>query len=223
MQPLTKAQKQLFDWLVQYVRQHEPEPSVREITPSIREMMEAMHLRSTSAIQSRLQYLHDKGYIHWYKESEGRGKRTRIRVPYAATRATAEEAAEDGLPILGTIAAGSLVEPYTDTVERLNFCGFLEASDCFVLRVTGDSMIEEQIRAGDYAILQTVQQPQQIRDGAIVAAVVRGESTLKRLYRSGDRIVLEPANPAYEPIQVEAADLTIQGVLVGVWRSMTQR
>jgi repressor LexA len=217
MQSLTKAQKQLYDWLMQYVREHEPAPSMREITPSIREMVEAMGLKSTSAIQSRLQYLHDKGYIYWYKSAEGRSRRTRIRVPCPAIEAEAEW----GLPVMGTIAAGDLVEPFTDAIERIDLPLLFHQPQCFVLRVTGDSMIEEHIRAGDYVILQQVPEPQQIRNGTIVAANVRGETTLKRFYRQGNRITLQPANPNFQPIAVAAADLVVQGVLVGVWRDLT--
>jgi len=213
MQPLTKPQKQLYDWLIAYMREHEP-------TPSIREMMEAMGLRSTSAIQSRLQYLHDKGYIYWYKEAEGKSRRTRIRIRQPEAAKTPAKSTRPGLPILGTIAAGYLVEPFTDEVEQLDLPQLFQQPECFVLQVGGDSMINDHILPGDFAILRRVQEQWQIRNGTVIAAQVRGETTLKRFYRDGDAVTLKPANPAYEPIEVEAKDLDIQGVLLGVWRPL---
>jgi repressor LexA len=215
MQPLTKPQKQLYDWLIAYMREHEP-------TPSIREMMEAMGLRSTSAIQSRLQYLHDKGYIYWYKEAEGKSRRTRIRIRQPEAAKTLAKSTRPGLPILGTIAAGYLVEPFTDEVEQLDLPQLFQQPECFVLQVGGDSMINDHILPGDFAILRRVQEQWQIRNGTVIAAQVRGETTLKRFYRDGDAVTLKPANPAYEPIEVEAKDLDIQGVLLGVWRPLTR-
>ncbi|NEQ27929.1 MAG: repressor LexA, partial [Microcoleus sp. SIO2G3] len=202
MQPLTKPQKQLYDWLVAYMREHEP-------TPSIREMMEAMGLRSTSAIQSRLQYLHDKGYILLNKEAEGKSRRTRIHIRQFDKPEAPRPAERPGLPILGTIAAGYLVEPFTDEVEQLDLPQLFQQPECFVLQVGGDSMIDDHILPGDFAILRRVQEPQQVRNGTIIAAQVRGETTLKRFYREGDRITLKPANPAYDPIEVHAKDLNI--------------
>jgi repressor LexA len=215
MQPLTKPQKQLYDWLIAYMREHEP-------TPSIREMMEAMGLRSTSAIQSRLQYLHDKGYIYWYKEAEGKSRRTRIRIRQPEAAKTLAKSTRPGLPILGTIAAGYFVEPFTDEVEQLDLPQLFQQPECFVLQVGGDSMINDHILPGDFAILRRVQEQWQIRNGTVIAAQVRGETTLKRFYRDGDAVTLKPANPAYEPIEVEAKDLDIQGVLLGVWRPLTR-
>lgn len=215
MQPLTKPQKQLYDWLIAYMREHEP-------TPSIREMMEAMGLRSTSAIQSRLQYLHDKGYIYWYKEAEGKSRRTRIRIRQPEAAKTLAKSTRPGLPILGTIAAGYLVEPFTDEVEQLDLPQLFQQPECFVLQVGGDSMINDHILPGDFAILRRVQEQWQIRNGTVIAAQVRGETTLKRFYRDGDAVTLKPANPAYEPIEVEAKDLDIQGVLLGVWRPLAR-
>lgn len=215
MQPLTKPQKQLYDWLIAYMREHEP-------TPSIREMMEAMGLRSTSAIQSRLQYLHDKGYIYWYKEAEGKSRRTRIRIRQPEAAKTLAKSTRPGLPILGTIAAGYFVEPFTDEVEQLDLPQLFQQPECFVLQVGGDSMINDHILPGDFAILRRVQEQWQIRNGTVIAAQVRGETTLKRFYRDGDAVTLKPANPAYEPIEVEAKDLDIQGVLLGVWRPLAR-
>jgi repressor LexA len=197
------------------MREHEP-------TPSIREMMEAMGLRSTSAIQSRLQYLHDKGYIYWYKEAEGKSRRTRIRIRQPEAAKTLAKSTRPGLPILGTIAAGYFVEPFTDEVEQLDLPQLFQQPECFVLQVGGDSMINDHILPGDFAILRRVQEQWQIRNGTVIAAQVRGETTLKRFYRDGDAVTLKPANPAYEPIEVEAKDLDIQGVLLGVWRPLTR-
>ncbi|WP_369333610.1 LexA family protein, partial [Corallococcus praedator] len=121
---------------------------------------------------------------------------------------------------MGTIAAGYLVEPFTDEVEQLDLPQLFEQPECFVLQVGGDSMINDHILPGDFAILRRVAEPQQIRNGTIVAAQVKGETTLKRFHRDRERIILKPANPAYSAIEVDAKDLSIQGVLLGVWRPL---
>ena len=119
MESLTPAQKELYDWLVEYIREHQH-------SPSIRQMMRAMQLKSPAPIQSRLEHLKNKGYIEW---TEGRARTIRVR--------------EDvrGVPILGTIAAGFVNEAFTDDVERLDLNGLPIKSGDYALKVTGDSMI----------------------------------------------------------------------------------
>lgn len=198
MQLLTDAQQQLYDWLADYIRQHQH-------SPSIRQMMEAMKLKSPAPVQSRLEHLRDKGYIDW---AEGKARTIRI------LRQTAQ-----GLPVLGTIVAGACVEPFTDAVEQLDLSHLFHQPDYFALRVTGDSMIDDLIAEGDVAIMRSLPESDKVKNGTIVAARVEGQgTTLKRFYRRGDRVTLKPANSKYEPIEVKAADVQVQGVLVGVWR-----
>lgn len=198
MEPLTEAQKQLYDWLVDYVRE-------RQHAPSIRQMMQAMQLKSPAPIQSRLEHLRAKGYIEW---TEGKARTLRIC-----------QTIRQGVPVLGAIAAGGLIEPFTDTVEHLDFLNQFVPPKTFALRVVGDSMIEEHITEGDLVLLQPVPEPDQLKNGTIVAAMVDGHgTTLKHFYRRGDRVTLKPANAKYQPIEVEAMQVQVQGSLIGVWR-----
>lgn len=198
MEPLTEAQKQLYDWLVDYVR-------TRQHAPSIRQMMQAMQLKSPAPVQSRLEHLRAKGYIEW---TEGKARTLRIC-----------QNIRQGVPILGAIAAGGLIEPFTDAVEHLDFLNQFVPPQTFALRVVGDSMIEEHITEGDLVLLQPVLEPDQLKNGTIVAAMVDGHgTTLKHFYRRGDRVTLKPANAKYQPIEVEAMQVQVQGSLIGVWR-----
>ncbi|MEB3226127.1 MAG: transcriptional repressor LexA [Synechococcus sp.] len=197
---LTTAQKELYDWLVQYIQ-------INQHAPSIRQMMVAMNLRSPAPIQSRLERLRKKKYIDWI---DGKARTLKILHPQQP----------EGLPILGTITAGGLVEPFTDDQsETLTLNTLFNPSNCYALKVSGDSMIEALITEGDYAVMQKVLDPDAVKDGTIVAARVSGDgTTLKHFYRDGSMVLLKPANPKYKPIKTEAFNVELQGILVGVWR-----
>lgn len=202
MESLTAAQQELFDWLAEYIRQHQH-------SPSIRQMMQAMQLKSPAPVQSRLEHLRTKGYIEWTE-----GKARTIRILQLSARQ------QQGIPVLGAIAAGGLVEPFTDAVEQLDFSSLFLPPQTFALRIIGDSMIEDLIAEGDVAILRPVPDPERVKNGTIVAALVDGHgTTLKRFYRRGDRVILKPANTKYQPIEVAAKQVQVQGALVGVWRN----
>ena len=198
MEALTKAQRELYDWLVNYINQ-------TQHSPSIRQMMKAMDLHSPAPVQSRLQRLRAKGYIDWTK-----GKARTIRILRQEAK---------GISVLGAIAAGGLVEPFGDMREKLDLSHLFHQSNYFALRVTGDSMIEDLIAEGDLAIMRLVSPDEKIKNGEIVAARVEGlGTTLKRYYQTEDRIELQPSNPAYRPIVVMGNRVEVQGILVGVWR-----
>ena len=198
MEPLTEAQQQLYNWLAEYIRTHQH-------SPSIRQMMQAMNLKSPAPVQSRLEHLRAKGYIEW---TQGKARTLRI-----------VQTARHYVPVLGAIAAGGLLEPFTDAVEQLDFSSLFLPPQTFALRVMGDSMIEDSIIEGDVVIMRPVPEPDQLKNGTIVAARVDGHgTTLKRFYRRGDRVTLKPANSKYKPIEVAAIQVQVQGVLIGVWR-----
>ena len=200
MESLTPAQKELYDWLIEYIRS-------TQYAPSIRQMMKAMNLRSPAPVQSRLERLRSKGYIDWTD-----GKARTIRILHQPDR---------GLSIEGAIAAGGLVEPFTEDKTRLDLSNLFSQPDCYVLRVVGDSMIEDMIDEGDYAVMRSLSSNSEVKNGDIVAARVSGHgTTLKRFYQEQEQIVLKPANQKYEPIVADTENVEIQGVLVGVWRSM---
>jgi repressor LexA len=200
METLTEAQQELYDWLVDYIREHQH-------SPSIRQMMEAMNLRSPAPIQSRLEHLKTKGYIEWL---EGKARTIRILA----------ERSGSGVPILGAIAAGGLVEPFNDMREQLDLSNLFNEPNYYALRVIGDSMIEDLIAEGDVAIMKShLDSSMPVKNGTIVAARVEEVgTTLKRFYRQGERVTLKPANANYQPIEVLADRVQIQGILVGVWR-----
>lgn len=197
METLTAVQQQLYDWLVDYIKQNQH-------SPSIRQMMRAMALKSPAPIQSRLEHLRAKGYIDW---TEGRARTIRVLQ-------------SQGIPIMGAIAAGSVVESFTDAVEHLDFSGaFIRPGD-FALRVRGDSMIGALIDSGDVVIMRPVQDPKALKEGTIVAARVDGEgTTLKYYHRKANKVLLKPANPNYPLMEYPANDVDVQGHLVAVWRN----
>ena len=199
IEPLTAAQQELYDWLADYIQQHQH-------SPSIRQMMQAMNLKSPAPVQSRLEHLRTKGYIEW---TEGKARTIRVLQPQV----------KQGIPVLGAIAAGGLVEPFTEAVEQLDFTSLFLPPKTFALRVIGDSMIEDLITEGDVVIMRPVPDPELVKNGTIVAARVDGHgTTLKRFYRLGDRVTLKPANTKYKPIEVTARQVQVQGTLIGVWR-----
>ncbi|MEM8504211.1 MAG: transcriptional repressor LexA [Cyanobacteria bacterium P01_D01_bin.1] len=203
MESLTHAQKELYDWLVVYIRENRH-------SPSIRQMMREMKLKSPAPVQSRLDHLKRKGYIDW---QEGQARTIQILKD------------TQGVPIFGAIAAGSIVETFADTLdtdenlERFDPTALDFQGTDFALRVRGDSMIEALIDDGDVVILRRVQDPKRIRNGTIVAARVESEMTLKYYHFDDGVVTLQPANPRFDPMKYPAEKVSIDGELIGVWRS----
>jgi repressor LexA len=199
-EPLTTAQQELYDWLADYIGTHRH-------SPSIRQMMEAMGLRSPAPIQSRLKHLQQKGWITW---QEGQARTLQLLGDIAA-----------GIPVLGAVAAGGLVETFDDVSERLDLEPVLQTRGLFALTVNGDSMVDAHIADGDVVLMEPVSDPSRLRDGTIVSALVPGSgTTLKHLYRKGASVTLEAANPAYAPLVLPADQVSVQGKLVAVWRQV---
>tara|TARA_Y100001968_G_C18963630_1_gene528915 strand:- start:3 stop:611 length:609 start_codon:yes stop_codon:yes gene_type:complete len=195
---LTTAQQELYDWLVDFIGNHHH-------SPSIRQMMQAMGLRSPAPIQSRLRHLQEKGWIKW---QEGQARTLQLI-----------EESFSGVPVLGSIAAGGLVETFDDVRENLDFNSVLQLKGLFALTVNGDSMIDSFIADGDMVLMEPVSDPSHLRNGTVVSAMVPGlGTTLKHFFRDGNLIRLEAANPAYEPIEIDAEHVQIQGKLAAVWR-----
>ena len=198
--PLTVAQQELYDWIGEFLSDHGH-------APSIRQMMEAMGLRSPAPIQSRLRYLQKKGWIQW---EPGRARTLQLKIVPPA-----------GVPVLGTVSAGGLVETFPDVEEHLDLQTVLKGQNVFALTVCGDSMIGAHITSGDVVLMKPVADIWSLPNGAVVSAMVPGEgTTLKFFYSDGPTIRLEPANPAYEPIILPAEQVAIQGRLVAVWRQV---
>jgi repressor LexA len=113
------------------------------------------------------------------------------------------------------------VEPCDDVQERLDLLPLLQKKGLYALTVHGDSMRDAHIADGDVVLLEPVHDPARLRPGTIVSALVPGSgTTLKHFHREGARVRLEAANPAYEPIELPADQVEIQGRLLAVWRQV---
>ena len=197
---LTDAQNELYMWIKGYMKDFKH-------SPSIRQMMDAMGLKSPAPIQSRLRHLQEKGYISW---QEGKARTLKIL-----------EEVFDGIPIMGSIAAGGLIESFSDVSESLEISDILKTKDIFALTVNGDSMIDAQIANGDMVLMEPVKESFLIKNGDIVSALVPGMgTTLKYFNKKGNKIFLEAANPSYEPIILDYEQVVIQGRLLAVWRKV---
>ena len=197
---LTDAQNELYSWIKNYMKDFQH-------SPSIRQMMQAMGLKSPAPIQSRLKHLQEKGYISW---QEGKARTMQI-----------VEEITGGVPIMGSVAAGGLIETFSDVNENLDLTEVLQKKDVFALTVNGDSMIDACIAHGDMVLMEPVKDTNSLRNGMIVSAMVPGlGTTLKYFSKKGQKIFLEAANPAYEPIELNLEDVVIQGRLLAVWRKI---
>jgi repressor LexA len=199
-EPLTTAQQELYDWLSDYIGSHRH-------SPSIRQMMQAMGLRSPAPVQSRLRHLQQKGWLTW---QEGQARTLQLLGDVAR-----------GIPVLGAVAAGGLVETFDDVQEHLDLAPVLETRGLFALTVNGDSMVDAHIADGDVVLMEPVLEPRRLRQGTIVSALVAGSgTTLKHFHLDGSVVRLEAANPAYEPIELPAEQVQVQGKLMAVWRQV---
>ncbi len=197
---LTDAQNELYLWIKSYMKDFKH-------SPSIRQMMEAMGLKSPAPIQSRLKHLQEKGYISW---QEGKARTLQIF-----------DEMLNGVPVMGSIAAGGVIEAFTDVQENLDISDVLKTKDIFALTVNGDSMIDAQIAHGDMVLMEPVKDNYAIRNGDIVSAMVPGHgTTLKYFIKKNNKIFLEAANPTYEPIILDYEQVVIQGKLLAVWRKI---
>ena len=195
---LTEAQNELYEWIRNYVRDFQH-------SPSIRQMMNAMGLKSPAPIQSRLKHLQEKGFISW---QEGK----------ARTLQLVEEVFE-GIPVKGSVAAGGLIESFSDVQENLDISDVLKKKEVFALCVNGDSMIDACIADGDMVLMEPIKDSISIKNGTIVSAMVPGSgTTLKYFFKRGEKIFLEAANPAYDPIELNLDEVAFQGKLLAVWR-----
>ena len=197
---LTQAQNELYGWIKNYMREFQH-------SPSIRQMMQAMGLKSPAPIQSRLKHLQEKGYISWQE-----GKARTLQIVDEIT---------GGVPIMGSVAAGGLIETYSDLNENLDLSEVLQKKDIFALTVNGDSMIDACIAHGDMVLMEPIKDAHSLRNGMIVSAMVPGlGTTLKYFTKKGQKIYLEAANPAYEPIELNLEEVVFQGKLLAVWRKV---
>jgi repressor LexA len=194
---LTKRQKEILDFIREY-------REAQGISPTQREIRERFELSSFGTVQKHLKRLEEKGALsrEW---NRSRG------ISPAEPKASSRE-----IPLLGAVAAGRPIEafPEAETIEVPS--SLLGRGDHFVLRVRGDSMVDDGIRDGDYVV---VAKRATAQNGQTVVALIRGEATLKRFYSEGSRVRLQPANASMKPLTFEARDVTVQGVVTGLIRN----
>jgi repressor LexA len=202
MSYLTERQKEILEFIQEYRKN-------RGIAPTHREICEKFGFSSYGTAYKHLKLLQQKGFLRrdW---NQKRGIELIRAIPGAET-------SERDLPFFGQIAAGRPIEAVSGT-DRVMVPGHLlstRGGDHYVLRVVGESMIEEGIHDGDYVIVlrRDVAEP-----GEMVVALVNDEATLKRFYPEGPIVRLQPANPTMQPIRVPAKDVRVQGVVVGLMR-----
>ena len=199
MQPLTRRQREILDFLAEFIEQHGYAPSLEEIG-------RRFGLSSLATVHKHLTNLEAKGFI---RRAWNRSRSVEL-VPTRVGRRAVE------LPLLGTVAAGAPIEAVASTETIAAPEDIVAARDSYALRVRGDSMIDEQIRDGDIVI---VEDRKSADNGEMVIALLDGaDVTLKKFYRDDGRIRLQPANPALRPLVVEPDQVQIQGVVVGVMR-----
>lgn len=199
MATLTKRQKQLVDYLENYCSEHGYAPTLSEIG-------QYFGLSSLATVHKHLHNLEQKGII----------KRQHNHSRALEVTASQRPAAPRTIRLAGTVAAGAPIE----AVEGQETIGvpdeFVRRDNTFCLRVKGESMIEDGIRDGDYIIVEGREAAQ---NGETVVALIGDEATVKKFYREPDgRVRLQPANAAMQPIMVDAGDLAIRGVVVGLMR-----
>jgi repressor LexA len=216
---LTKRQKMVLNFIIDHIDDEGYPPTIREIG-------DHLGIRSTNGVNDHLKALERKGYL------ERQDAKSRALKPLLSAEGECLiEAANNvidfediyEIPVVGRIAAGLPISAIENTTETLHLGqGLIGRHDnVFGLVVKGDSMIEDGIFDGDYIF---VKRQEDARDGEIVAAMVDGEATVKRIYREGKRVRLQPSNSSMDPIYVhadEARETLIIGKVVGVFRKLS--
>jgi len=196
-----KRQRQILDYIKQYIQMSGSAPTLKEIANSL-------GVSSLATVHEHLLTLEAKGLI---KRKTGKTRAIKLVEENTSTAAEGVE-----VPILGYIAAGAPIEPYTDPSASMSIPPSMASTQrrTYLLQVKGESMIEEQIRDGDYVVIEQVETA---NNGDIVVALLdNGMATLKRFFKETTRIRLEPANSKMSPIFVR--NVRIQGKVVGLIR-----
>jgi len=201
---ITRRQREVYDFLERFINEHGYSPSFEEIG-------EGLGLSSLATVHKHLTNLEEKGLV---KRDYNRSRSIDIVKP--RTRSKPAPVVNDvTLPLLGVIAAGRPLEA-VENPESISLGDFTRSKDVYVLKVRGESMQDEYIMDGDYVL---VEKTKVARNGDIVVALVsNSEATLKRIYQEGDTVRLQPSNAAMKAIIVPAADVDVQGRVIGVLR-----
>lgn len=210
MDDLSPRQQEMFEFIRTMIDQ-------RGVSPSYREIGTALGIGSTNAVSDHIKALVRKGFI---ERVGGRGAPRSIRLTTQAAGSFEDDGVQ-GVPILGRIAAGVplLAEENYEGTLRIDNSMIPLGGNIFALVVTGDSMIEDGIHDGDYLF---VREKSTARNGEIAVVMVEGEATVKRFFREGELVRLQPANSAMQPIMVDAksGDVSVIGIAVGLFRKI---
>jgi len=209
MKTLSTKQKKIYEFLRRFREE-------KDYPPTIRDIVKACGISSTSVVDYNLKILEKEGYIRRDREVS-RGIELMDRSQKRLVR----------VPILGYIAAGKPIPVPTSDTWEMEPIDTVEVSselvkgksDVFALRVKGDSMIDALISDGDIVLMQ---QAETADNGEMVAAWLKseGETTLKKLYREPNRILLQPANSQMKPIYASPKNVAVQGKVIGVIRQL---
>src|SRR5437016_4968829 len=204
---ITKRQRQVYDYIHDFIQGHGYSPSFEEIGAG-------MGLSSLATVHKHVTNLEKKGLL---KRDYNRSRSIDVLPARGLLRRQPPKttAPDLALPLLGRIAAGRPIEAVQNP-ETISLGDITRSKDVFVLQVKGESMKDEHIVDGDYVL---VEKTKDAHDGEIVVALVEGtDATLKRLFREGANIRLQPSNTAMKPIIVPAKSVALQGRVIGVLR-----
>lgn len=196
---VTRRQKEVLDFISSFVQRNGYSPSYEEIA-------RGLGLKSLATVHKHITNLQNKGLI---ARAHNRSRSLDVLPPRSRTRSA------DRLPLMGRIAAGLPVEA-VETPESISLGDIIGNREVFALQVRGESMRDEHIVDGDFVLIERTSTA---RQGEIIVALVRGaETTLKRFYLEGSMVRLQPSNAEMNPIIVPAAQVAIQGRVLGMLR-----
>src|SRR5438128_8407267 len=202
---ITRRQRQVYDYISEFVRKHGYSPSFEEIG-------DGLGLSSLATVHKHISNLEKKGLL---SRDYNRSRSIDLLPPKGRLKQAMSVSTGMVLPLLGRIAAGQPIEAI-ERPETISLADFVRSKEVFVLEVRGDSMQDEHILDGDYVL---VEKTRTAHNGDIVVALVdSADATLKRFYREGDKIRLQPSNATMKPIIVPAASVDVQGRVIGVLR-----
>jgi len=204
---ITRRQRELYDFISRFVAE-------KGYSPSFEEIAEGLELNSLATVHKHVSNLEKKGLL---TRDYNRSRSIDLVAPKGKLKQSMAVNTGLVLPVLGRIAAGRPIEAVEQRDgNTISLADFVRSKEVFVLEVRGESMQDEHIMDGDYVL---VEKTKVARNGELVVALVNGdETTLKRLYREGEKIRLQPSNAAMQPIVVPASAVELQGKVIGVLR-----
>jgi repressor LexA len=202
---ITRRQRQVYDFIADFVQKNQYSPSFEEIG-------EGLGLSSLATVHKHITNLEEKGLL---SRDYNRSRSIDLLPPKGRLKQSMAVNSGTMVPLMGRIAAGQPIEAI-ERPETISLADFTRSKEVFALEVRGESMQDEHILDGDYVL---VEKTKIAHNGDIVVALVEGtDATLKRLYREGENIRLQPSNARMKPIIVPAKNVEVQGRVIGVLR-----